>query len=408
MFKRFALLFIVSFFVASCATIPKIDPTAYPIDKGPRESPPKVCKAAYESALPKVAVVNFTNNSTFDYANVVQSHVQGSGQRTAVGGAAVGVAPGGAGVVWGAKEQRKFQRDSETTQRQINAKLSESVEDGVMNQLVNMGGAKVYTRKEMEKIFSEQKFQRSGLVDESTLVRLGKLVGVKYIITGSVNNVDLSYKSYESARSGAQDAGRAVARRSEDRGTALAGLLLGTAVAATLEAMEGWNIGTEITLRILDVETGEVLFSDKVIGKTNIGKIPYPNYDALVGGIKKAASQGLESTRPKLSKWFTVKGYINQLRTSPDGKERVARLSIGGKMGINPGSKLTVSTFEEFEDEDPVSGSKKITCNVFKLPVELTVTDQTQPDSAWAIVEGKPEDTKRVKVGQLVERAPFK
>jgi hypothetical protein len=178
-------------------------------------------------------------------------------------------------------------------------------------------------------------------------------------------------------------------------------------MAAGLEAQEGWNIGTEITLRILDVETGEVLLSDKVIGKVNIGKIPYPNYDALVGGIKKAASKGIENTIPKLSKWFTVKGYINQLRTSPDGKERVARINIGEKLGIKPGSKLVVYTFEELEDEDPVTGIKKSSCNIFKLPVELTVTDQIQAESAWTTVEGKPQDLKRVKVGQLVERQPL-
>ncbi len=397
MFRRFALLFLASFFLAACATVPKIDPMAYPIDKGPRESVPKVCKSAYEGNLAKVAVVNFTNNSTFDYANVVQTHVQGSSQRTAVGGAAVGVVPGAAGVVWGTKEKRQFQRDSEVTQRQVNAKLSESVEDGVMDELVNMGGAKVFTRKEMDKILSEHKFQRSGLADESTLVKLGKFAGVKYIITGSVNNVDLAYKTYASARQGL---GRG--------GSGSWGVdLLGSAMAAGLESQEGWNIGTEVTMRILDVETGEILFSDKVQGKHIIGKIPYPNYDALVGGIKKAASKGLEDARPKLSKWFTVKGYIRQLRTSPDEKERFANINIGEKVGLKPGSKMIAYTFEEMEDEDPVSGSKKITCNIVKLPVELTVTDQIQAEMAWVTVEGKPQDLKRVKVNQLVERQPL-
>ena len=397
MFRKFSLLFIVLFFFTACATVPKIDPTSYPIDKGPKEVVPKVCRASYESVFPRVAVVNFTNNSTFDYANVVQSNVQGSGQRTAVGGAAVGVVPGGAGVVWGSKEQSSFQRNAEVTQRQVNAKLSESVEDGVMDQLVNMGGAKVFTRKEMEKIFSEHKFQQSGLTDESTLVRLGKMAGVKFIITGSVNNVDLAYKSYQSARKGLDRGGS---------GSAVMDLL-GSAVAAGLESQEGWNIGTELTLRILDVETGEILFSDKVTGKHIIGKIPYPNYDALIGGIKKAASKGLEDSRPKLSKWFTVKGYVRQLRTSPDGKEKVASVNIGEKVGLKPGSQLIVYTFEEMEDEDPVTGNKKITCNMFKLPVELTVTDQIQADSSWTVIDGKPEAVKRVKVNQLVERKPL-
>lgn len=408
MLKKYAIPFIVLFFFTACASVPRIDPTAYSVDKEPKWTPPKVCRASYESVIPKVAVVNFTNNTTFDYASVVQANVKGASQRSAAGGAAVGVAPGGAGVVWAAKEQRQFQRDSETTQRQITAKLSESVEDGVMDTIVNIGGAKVYTRKEMEKIFSEQKLQQSGLVDESTLVRLGKLVGVKYIITGSVNNVDLAYTSYESARKGARDTGKEAAKRSEDAGAALASLIAGSVVAAALEAMEGWNIGAEITLRILDVETGEVLLSDKVTGKQNIGKIPYPNYDALIGGIKKAASKGLDAARPKLSKYFTVRGYISQLRSSANGKERIARLSIGEKVGVKPGTKLNVSTFEEMEDEDPATGNRKVTCNQFKLPVELTVSDQIQADGSWAVIEGKRESVQRVKVGQLVERKPVK
>ena len=399
MLKKYAIPFIVLFLFTACATIPKIDPTAYSVDKEPKWTPPKVCKSSYESVLPKVAVTSFANNSTFDYANVVQSNVEGSSQRSAAGGAAAGATSGGVGVVWGAKEQRQFEQQSETTQRQINAKLSESVEDIVMDTLVNIGGAKVYTRKEMEKIFSEQKFQQSGLADESTLVKLGKLAGVKYIITGSIDNVNLTYTSNKTTRKAARDKGKE-AKDNKDAGTELAAILVGS----VLEAMEGWNIATELTLRILDVETGEVLLSDKVTGRQNIGKIPYPNYDVLICGIKKTASQGIVTTKPKLAKWFTIRGYISQLRSTLDGKKRIARLSIGEKMGIKPGTILNVSTFDEMEDEDPSTGIRKVTCVPSKLPLELVVSDQVQADGSWAVIEGKPESIKRVKVGQLVER----
>lgn len=204
MFKKLALFVLGSFLLAGCAMPIKHDPTAFMVDTGPKESIPHTCKSAYESARIKVAVVNFTNNSTFDYANVVQTNIQGVGERTTAGGAAIGVVPGAAGIVWGEKEKRKFQREAQTTQRQINAKSSESIEDGLMDELVNMGGVTVYTRKDMEKIMTEHKLQRSGLVDEATLSRLGKIAGMKYIVTGSVNNVNLSYKTYESARKGLQ------------------------------------------------------------------------------------------------------------------------------------------------------------------------------------------------------------
>jgi hypothetical protein len=248
----------------------------------------------------------------------------------------------------------------------------------------------------MEKVFSEQKFQQSGLVDDATMVRMGKLKGVKYIITGSVNNVDLKWVSYQSARQGLGKGGS---------GSFIGDLAL-AAGAAALETQEGWNIGTELTIRILDVETGEVVLSKKMTGKHIIGKIPYPNYDALIGGIKKAASKSIETARPELSKYFPLKGYITMIKNSPDGKEKAVRISVGEKVGIKPGNELFVYTFEEVED--PMSGKKE--CDVQKLPVSLIVSsDQLQPNVAWALANvNKPEQLHMVKVGQLIERNPLK
>jgi len=192
MFKKIAMVILATWMIAACFGPKKLDPTAFLVDTGPKESIPQICRAAYESAAVRVAVGNFTNNTTFDFAKSVTANVQGSSQRSAVGGAAVGVGPGVAGVVWGAKEQASFQQNAQVIERQINAKLAESIEDGVTDEIVNMGGATVFTRKEIEKVLSEQKFQHSGLTDDRTLVQLGKLVGVKYIITGSVVNVDLA------------------------------------------------------------------------------------------------------------------------------------------------------------------------------------------------------------------------
>jgi len=385
----------VLFLIAGCATAPKIDLTTFVPDRTQKINIPPICKPKYDAPLPLVAVANFTNNTTFDFASVVQSQVQGSGERTAVGGAAVGVAPGAAGVVWGARERSRFQTDAQTISRQVNARLSESIEDGVTDEIVNMGGAKVYTRKEMGKIFSEQQFQQSGMVDDATLVSLGRLRGVKYIITGSVNNVDLKWVSHESARKGLTRGGSG----------SFALDLIGVAVAAGLETQEGWNIGTELTLRVLDVESGEVLFSKRMTGKHIIGKTPYPNYDALIGGIKKAAGNSLQQARPELSKYFPIKGYITMLKQSPDGKQKAARVSMGEKQGIKAGNVLYVYNFEEVED--PMSGKKE--CDVQRLPVTLVVSsDQLQPNASWAMVEApSPAHLQMIKVGQLVERKPL-
>lgn len=382
---RLLFFLVAALFIAGCMGDPiKYDPLSFIPDPPDKEEIPHVCKNTYENVFPRVAVVNFTNNTTFDYAEMVQAHVQGQSQRQAVGGAAAGAVPHAAGVVWGAKERQRFQRDAQGIQRQVNAKLSESIEDGVMNELVSMGGAKVYTRTEMKKVLNEQKFQQSGLVDDTHLMRLGKLAGIKYIITGSVNNVSLTWKDYGSTQTGSH-----------------AGFL--TAITrAILAAQEGWNIVTDIALRIIDVETGEVVFSKIVSGREVIGKVPFPDYDVLIGGIKKAAANALKDCRPELSRWFTVKGYILQTRTAPDGMTRSALINIGEKQGLKMGQKLVTYTFQEITD--PFDESKKL-CDMMKLPVELIVMDQLQPDKAWVIIKGDKEAIKRVKVGQLVERS---
>jgi curli biogenesis system outer membrane secretion channel CsgG len=380
--------------IISCAAPIKHDPTAFNVDTGPKETIPNICKAAYAPCDFKVAVVNFTNNTTFEFAKMVESSVRGAVDKTKTGGAVAGAVPGAAGIVWGEKEKTNFQKDAQTTERQINAKLSESVEDGVTDEIVNMGGATVYTRKDLEKVLSEQKFQQSGLTDDTTLTQIGKLAGVKYIVTGSVNNVDLSYKLFESARKGLDKGGS---------GSYL-GDLMGSVMAAGFEAQEGWNISTDVALRIIDVETGGILFSKIVTGKHVIGKIPYPNYDALIGGMKKAASKGILDIRPQLSKWLAVKGYVVQTRTSPDGKQRSVLVNIGEKQGLKAGSELLVYTFQEITDP---FDEKKVSCDIVKLPVELKVTEQLQSDKAWAIIQGKPEQIHRVKTGQLVERKPL-
>jgi len=396
--KYLALVFLI-FVLAGCATTIKHDPTAFLVDPMAMDTIPDVCKSAYESAKLKVAVTNFSNNTTFEYAKMVQSSVQGTAQRTAVGGAAAGVTPAGVGVVWGAKERSQFQTDSQSIEREINAKLSESIEDGVMDELVNMGGATVFTRKDLEKILAEQQFQASGLVDDKTLIQMGKLAGMKLLVTGSVNNVDLKYVTMEAAKRGVSGIGDRVGG-----GAGLALSILGAAAAAGMEATEGLNISTDIALRIIDAETGEVLLSRVVSGKHIIGRIPYPNYDALIGGVKKAAAKALTDARPQLSKWFMVRGYILQTRTSPDKKERSALINIGEKDGLKAGHELISYAFQEIGDP---FNPKKRSCDMVRLPVNLVVTEQIQADKAWVMIQGSPEAIGRVKTGQLVERKPL-
>lgn len=247
--------------------------------------------------------------------------------------------------------------------REVEMKLPEIVADGVIDELVNIGGAKVFTRTEIGKVLEEQRFQMSEYVDDKTLVKIGRLVGLEYIITGAINDIGISRTGF-----------------------------VGAAGAA---------ITTDITVRMLDVTTGEILLSKKVSGRHILDST---NYIGITSAIKKASSKSIEDIRPEFSKRFTPKGYILQTRTSPDGKLRCAIINMGEAHGLKPGLKLTIYTFQEIKD--PFTG--KSTCAMVKIPVKAVVTEQIQKDKAWVLISGDINQVRRIRRGALVERAPIK
>lgn len=382
-------------------TAMKLDSAAFIVDKGPKEDIPLACRSLYESAIPSVAIAPFSNNTPFDYAKEIQANVAGSLYRQQKEAAAAGVAPGGVGAVWSVSEQRQFLTDLRMSQQDMNSRLSESVEEGVMDQFKGLGGVKVYTRKDMPRIFDEMKFQQSGMVDEKTAVKLGKLIGARYIVTGSFNNIALSYTSMQELRRASRDLGNKTAEQLEGW-AGVAAIVVGAAGAVAAEAVEGWKIDAEVMVRIVDAETGEVLFSEKITGRENIGKMAYPGFAEVVGAVKKAASQKMGNLKQSLSKHFIARGYIFQTRTSPDGSQRIALINLGRINGLREDSRLSVFAFSEIED--PITGRK--ICDQSRLPVTLIMTEQLQPDKAWVLIDGNSDQVKRVKTGQLVETKP--
>ncbi|MEW6162685.1 MAG: CsgG/HfaB family protein [Nitrospirota bacterium] len=315
--------------LAACVPQPgaKIDPTAFYVDTDAQMQIPAVCKSSYEAAAAtRVGIVDFTN---YSYGRVIVPQ----------------------GWFWW---------------REVEMKLPETVADGVIDEIVNMGGAKVFTRTEMQKVIEEHKLQMSGLIDDKTLINFGKVAGLEYIITGSISNIGISQSM----------------------------------VMALLTRVPMPQMEIEIVIRMIDVMTGEIVLSKKVNGKQILQTA---DYVGAISGIKKASGKAIEDIRPEFSKRFTVKGYILQTRTSHDGKERAALINIGEKQGLKPGSKLIIYTFQEIKD--PFTG--RSTCDKVKLPVEAEVTDQIQEDKAWILISGDINQVRRVRTGALVERAPM-
>lgn len=370
----------------------KLDVSGYeatPADKAKLEIP-DVCRASYENAIPKVAVVEFTNNTTFGKAEITSTQ----GESTTTGTSVTGTVGVDLGVVSASKSQTdsvsKTVSNSETAKRSADAKVAESVASAVEAQIMELGGAKLYSRADMAKIMQEQKFQQSGMANEETLVELGKLAGVKYLVTGAINNVKQKYVAkMETSNSG--DTGNKTLNTLNTLGN--------LAVIASNIALSGMTVETELNVKIIDVETSEMLFAKNVTGKTSIGDFPNASFDQLVGGLKAASAEALKEADAELSKYFKVKGYITQLKSKD--KNRIALVSVGENYGVKEAQEFFVYGFEEVED--PMSGKKS--CDMTKMPVTLKATDQIQKDKTWTTAEGNADS---LRLNQLVERKPVK
>lgn len=366
----------------------KVDVLAFPTKIKSKVVIPEVCMPQYKSAMPTVAVVDFTNNSTFGKAQMNDTSSKSEVNRKAA--AAVGVVASPAGVGIGGVSASNVKRNSKTSsvQRSVDAKISESITGPLETIVVNSGGAKLFTRSDMDKIDAELKFQDSGLIDPNSAVKFGKVSGVRYIITGSIDNVEQNYRDNSAAASGVNR----MTSQSDNNATKLVGALLSIGASVT----DGMLISTKLTVKVLDVETGKIVFTKQLEEETNIGKIPEPSYDQVVGAIKASMMNSLPMLEEDLATYFAVKGYITQIRSKD--AEMIAQVNVGLDLKVSENQLFKVYAFEE--NEDPMSGD--ISCDLIETTTKLRASQQITKGTTWATID--KGDASILKLGQLVQK----
>ena len=138
------------------------------------------------------------------------------------------------------------------------AKISDVLADLFTTAFVQEGKGKirVIERQRIQEIRAEQNFQTSGEVDTATVVKLGKLLGVKYMITGKVTR--FAYKG-STVKTG-WGVGALVGKITKDP---MAG-----AVAGSVNIQKA-SFNGRLDVRIIDVQTGEILDSQSEENKVD-------------------------------------------------------------------------------------------------------------------------------------------
>jgi curli biogenesis system outer membrane secretion channel CsgG len=138
-----------------------------------------------------------------------------------------------------------------------NQDIGKGISDLVVNELVNDGTYRVFERAALEKIITEQNFSNSNRADPATAAKIGALAGVDTIIIGDITTFGRDDKNY---------------------GGGAVGYGLGKIGVGGLGVHKAKAV-VEITARIVDVNTGEILAS-----VTGHGESKRSGTDMLGGG----------------------------------------------------------------------------------------------------------------------------
>ena len=134
--------------------------------------------------------------------------------------------------------------------------ISSALQELMTTSLLTKGEGKIrlMERKQLEQVLGEQKLGASGLVDEATAVKMGKLIGCRYMVTGKVTR--FAYK--KSGFSSGWGVTALLNKVNPNAGTA-------NAIAGSANIQKA-SFSGRLDVRLIDVQTGEILVVAKEDG----------------------------------------------------------------------------------------------------------------------------------------------
>lgn len=127
------------------------------------------------------------------------------------------------------------------------------LQDMLIAELASTKAFRVLERQELDKVLSEQKLSESGLVEESTRIKPGRIKAAKYLIAGTIS-------AFQENTSG------------DEGGIAVMGFRVGGAKKTAYMAVD---------LKVIDTETGEIV-DNRTVEATSSG-----------GGLRLSGSLGM-------------------------------------------------------------------------------------------------------------------
>ena len=278
-----------------------------------------------------------------------------------------------------------------------NQDVGRGIADLLVNQLVNDGAYRVIERKQLDKILQEQNFSNSNRADTATAAKIGKVAGVNAIITGSITQFGRDDKHYGGAGGGGHWGGYGIGGLGVKKDKAV----------------------VEVTARLIDVNTGEILASvtghgeSQRSGASMLGggggwngagggafDMGSSNFGQTILGeaVKAAVTQaatGLDQKAATLPQEAAPVVEINGLVADATGNDIV--INVGTSAGVHVGDKLSITRVSRVI-KDPATGKP---IRSIESPVGTIVITSADANSAVGTFSGSGQP----KVGDTVKNS---
>jgi curli biogenesis system outer membrane secretion channel CsgG len=244
---------------------------------------------------------------------------------------------------------------------------SKAVSNMMVDRLVNGNVYTVVERSKIEAVMAEIKMSQGkspSFVDPDTVVKVGRLLGVDAMLTGSITEFNVDRKGFR----------------------------ICLPIIGCVERKED-IASVEVTVRLIEVETGRIIASSTGKGEKKKGDISTwrgGTGSDLKGTLLKAATDAaVDSVVPKIN---AASGLIASYK--PQVESAIADISSSGEVTFEKGSEVGIQkgmVFSLRQITDTILDSKdKPIRSIVKNVGLVEITEVAQGYSVGKIVEGNP------------------
>jgi len=237
--------------------------------------------------------------------------------------------------------------------------LGSATTDELITQLFKTGKFSLVERTQLEIILAEQDLGQSGMMDPSQAAKIGQLLGVQLILTGSITRFSVDTKSGGFRRFRAEYS----------------------------------EAESNIDVRLINTNTAEIVFADSGEGKVRLGGVRVKGFD-----FHQDFDEGLaqESIRPAIED--VVRKIVDQADVfasvqTPIAPAQVVGVSAEGALYIDKGKNYGVVVGQRYEASRVVDEIRDASGNLLDTITEpvgvVAVTRVLDQSAICTIVEGE-------------------